>query len=1732
MTASVTRQRLANLKENFAKSQELDGAIVAYASESTKAAHPYFTQDQFCVGEDAFNEAADFMAEVLGSTTGESSASSKSVADLPYRPVSRLPKLQLPTFDGRLSQWEQFRDNFKSMVFNDSTLSDVDRMQYLITCLKGDASNAISRLAITEKNFRVAWEILVKRCEHKSRLVSVHLQTLFDLPKVTVDNFINLGRLRDTANIAIESLRNLGRPVEHWDDIFVFCVTTKLSESLRKEWRLTLGESRECPSYAKLDQFLGQQINALDDSKPGAVDVNKQVSRPSVNRLNSKSTTSHTVTPSNTTCPACRSNHLLYQCDQFRNQTPSERYKLVRATNRCINCFSASHAVKDCKSTRACKQCHKRHHTMLHFQTSDAPAPPSVSLLTATDNPVEQPIEAETPSHCLTSAIARPTTVILATAYVRVYSKSGNFVQARALLDQGSAISVISENLVQLLRLSKLRRSIRIQGIGNAHTYCRHAVSLTITPHSSSAPAFPTTALVLPSLTQYKPNRVNSPCHYTHLSGLNLADKDPMSSDPIELLIGADLYGSIIRDGIRKGAGNEPVAQNTALGWIISGPVATHASSTFTSIHISHGTVHETFESELSRFWEIEEIPRTSLPSPEDIQCENHFASTHFRTPEGRYVVRLPFKDKSPTSLGTSRSSALSHLLFSERRLKRNPTQAAEYTRFLQEYESLGHMEKVTQTDEQSSPPYYIPHHGVSRTDSATTRLRVVFNASCRTSTGISLNDLLLIGPKLQTDLTSVISLWRQSQFVFTADIEKMYRQILIDPRDRDYQRILWRTNSSNQVQEYRLSTVTYGTASAPFQAQRVLQQLVEDEGSSFPLAVPVLRHQTYVDDCIFGADNIQLARQTRDQLITLLQKGGFRLRKWASNRSTLLADLDPSDHGLACAKELRSDEYLKILGITWCPESDQFKFRLSIPSHSKSTKRGLLSLIAKLFDPLGWAVPVVITAKILIQQLWKLKCDWDDPLPVEFQTQWERYRSLLHHLESAHIPRWTGQTADTVDVQLHGFSDASSVAYAAVLSLRVVSSDGSITVSLLMAKSKVAPVKTISIPRLELTAAHLLARLLDCIQQAQHKRSLPCVCWTDSTITRAWLSKPPATWKTFVANRVSEIHSLVPTGQWLHVPSEDNPADCASRGVSAPELVSHPLWWNGPLWLRLVPEFWPSQPAIAETHILEEKRTPVPILASTTVEPWDLQTRYSSWTKLLRVTAYVIRFVEAIRHKPLTSSLTGNCPKSPSADHSLHPDEIQIAKYYWYKTIQRACFPDEWTKLVAKTPVPSSSPLSKLNPYLDSSELIRIKGRLQHSNLPEPRKHPIVLRSHQLLNLIISHHHLKTMHGGPSLTLASLREELWILRARTTVRSILYRCVPCTREAAKVPTELMGDLPSMRVNPQSRAFTHTGVDYAGPILVRLSSGRGHKTHKAYISIFICMTTKAVHLELVSDYSSQAFISAFHRFIARRGLPHSMYSDNGTTFQGADRELTRAHRDAIRKSNFLNEVAANRVAWHFLPPAAPHFGGLWEAAVRSTKHHLKRCIGAHTLTSEEMATLLCRIEACLNSRPLGAISDVLDDYGVLTPGHFLIGAPIISHPEPSVLDLRENRLSRWQLVQRLSEGFWKSWSRDYLHTLQQRPKWRVVQQLAKRGQIVLLRNPNAPPAHWALGRISECHPGKDGLTRVVTIKTQMSEFKRPLEKLCFLPIEINTESQAVMAGGTPTCPDDSPSGAS
>lgn len=409
------------------------------------------------------------------------------------------------------------------------------------------------------------------------------------------------------------------------------------------------------------------------------------------------------------------------------------------------------------------------------------------------------------------------------------------------------------------------------------------------------------------------------------------------------------------------------------------------------------------------------------------------------------------------------------------------------------------------------------------------------------------------------------------------------------------------------------------------------------------------------------------------------------------------------------------------------------------------------------------------------------------------------------------------------------------------------------------------------------------------------------------------------------------------------------------------------------------------------------------------------------------------------------------------------------------------------------------------------------VGGRLCKSPVPFAVRHPILLSSYRLVALIIQQAHLRSLHAGTQLTLNVLRRDFWIIRGRNLVKSIIHGCVVCTRERAAIPTQMMGNLPAMRVSSTSRSFTYCGLDYAGPVLVRHSAGRDIKSRKAYIVLFICLATKAIHLELVSDYSTQAFLNAYSRFCTHRGLPHAIYSDNETTFIGADHELTLAYRSAIQDPNFLNTTASD-VESHFIPPSAPHFGGLWEAGVKSVKHHLRRVLGSHTLTFEEFATLLCRIEACLNSRLIGPISDTLEECECLTSGHFLVGHALTVYPEPSLLHLDEPRLSRWQLVRHMTERFWKIWQNDYVNILQQRAKWRKVKTSVKQGQLVLLRNSNLPSCKWELARVIQCHPGDEGLTRVVTVKTGTSEFRRPISKICPLPVDCEATTSSAIYG--------------
>lgn len=603
------------------------------------------------------------------------------------------------------------------------------------------------------------------------------------------------------------------------------------------------------------------------------------------------------------------------------------------------------------------------------------------------------------------------------------------------------------------------------------------------------------TAHILPKLTDTIPSIKIEQSNWPHLEGLQLADKDFTSPNSIDIILGADVYGQIIESGLVKGDKNSPIAQKTKLGWIISGPAG--SSVNLNKIQGYHVSLNRELHDLISRFWEFEEISTTSTSSlsKEAQECEQHLITTHSRDADGRYVVQLPFK-QSTNSLGDSRSKAVRTLNNLSKRLIQEPAYSSSYSAFMKEYESLNHMRRVPDDEPEPSLPFYLPHHGVVRENSLTTKLRVVFNGSSRSSTGVSLNDLLHTGAKLQLDLFDVLIWFRQFRYVFSTDVEKMYRQIKVHPTDWNFQRILW-LDESHHIVTYQLTTLTYGLACAPLLALRVLNQLVADEGANFPLAVPVIQRGRYVDDLFGGSNSIQHACDIVKQLNQLCMAGGFPLQKWISNNSELLDSIPVERRVNSTCLQIEDTTAIQVLGLCWKPAADNFQFTLNLASSSVITKRSVLSTIARLFDPLGLISPVIIQAKIFIQELWTIKIDWDDPLPQHLSAKWIKFIDQLQTTSSLTFPRWLN-TQSNERIEIHGFCDASQQAVSAVIYIRTTNDQGETTSSLACSKTKVAPLKRMTVPRLELTGAVILTKLMSHVLRILELSNSPLYMWTD----------------------------------------------------------------------------------------------------------------------------------------------------------------------------------------------------------------------------------------------------------------------------------------------------------------------------------------------------------------------------------------------------------------------------------------------------------------------------------------------------------------------------------------------------------------------------------------------------------------------------------------------------------
>ena len=899
---------------------------------------------------------------------------------------------------------------------------------------------------------------------------------------------------------------------------------------------------------------------------------------------------------------------------------------------------------------------------------------------------------------------------------------------------------------------------------------------------------------------------------------------------------------------------------------------------------------------------------------------------------------------------------------------------------------------------------------------SSTTKLRVVFDGSAASSTGVSLNSALQVGPQLQPTLGTIIMKFRTYPVALSADISKMYRAIELSPKDRDLHRFLWRPTPDVPVQIYRMRRVTFGISASPYLAIRTLQKTAEDHGQAHPEVQSHITDSFYVDDFLGGSSTPSEATTLLHDMREVLLKGNFNLCKWRSSSPAVLKKLPDSLIDTAAHATTHS----KALGLEWDSANDLMAPSIFISPVYKPTKRGIISDVSKSYDILGWIAPTTLLMKLLFQQFWKKGQGWDDPVSQEDKQLHLQWRLDLPLLCQKKLPRrYSSQSTNIISKELHGFSDASLRAYGAVVYLRTVYADGPPEVALVTAKTKVAKLKPSTVPRLELEGAVLLTKLLSNCGSTLNISSEHWHAWTDSSIVLCWISSQPSNWKIFVSNRISFILEFTTPGTWRHVPTEDNPADCSSRGLMPQDLLHHRLWWSGPSWIAEEPIPVPPQP-IRGTSSNLEKRV-VHLCTPASEISLDILKRSSNYFYILATMAWVFKSIQRFKSK------------LASYDPHLQQKDILHAEQWLLRESQKRSFPREREALLKGHQIPHNSPLKALTPYLDTDQLLRVGGRLSHSSLAHFQQHPIICSSKDELTIkYVTHLHTALCHCGPSHLLCHAGIKLHIVGARRLTRRICSQCITCRKKTPTPQIPLMGQLPSSRVTP-AIAFSHTGLDFAGPFCIKMGYVRRPVMLKAYVCVFVCLTYKAIHLELVSDLTTAAFKACLARFVSRRNKPQHIYSDNGSNFLGAKKEIMEL-QTFLKRQTTDNDIrhyllSTHQITWHNTPPRTPHFGGLWEGAVKSMKKHLHRIAGSTPLTFEEMSTILCQIEACLNSRPLlPDTSHNQDGLQTLTSGHFLVyGQPFSLQADPRMSD-DLHLLKKWNLCKAIVSQFWRRWT--------------------------------------------------------------------------------------------------------
>ncbi|CAI6376006.1 unnamed protein product [Macrosiphum euphorbiae] len=1245
----------------------------------------------------------------------------------------QLPRIELPSFDGNILHWRAFRDTFVSLVHDNDQVPPIQKFHHLLSAVSGSAAATVKSVPLIEANYPIVWQNLNDRFDNKRVLLGAHMDTLFRVSPIKTESLVELNNFLTTFQENIAAINAL--EVDDFPGFFLFYLAARILDPVTRQAFEFEYHAAEVPTFDMLADFVRIRCQMLQNSS--------SASRPNdgyKNNFKSKVSLTTSSTSPTVLCGICKGKHAAYQCPKFIQQNAKQRFRLVKSNRLCTNCLSTSHKTSDCESTYTCRHCALKHHSLLHLDTAQArknscPTNKSTKVNQSTPTPTDTSVPTVsnmTDGVPFVGTSSSKTNVVLGTAVIRIRNNCGQLSPVRVLIDTGSQISVITTACVSRLGIKRRHCNTAVTGLSQTSvSTTKGSTNCTLLPRHSTSPEIYCEPVILSRITGPMPNVLLPSNIRTTYSHLTLADPHFDVPGHIDFLLGADIYPYILGQSCQVlHTSNCPSAFETRLGWIIVGQSSADSRTPPVSLLL---TPEPSIDHLIQQFWAVEEPVPTNSTFTTDQQCEDHFIRTTTRDSTGRYSLALPFS-MDPSCLGDSRDMAISRFYNLERKLLKDPQVYEHYRLFMLEYENLGHMKM-------SSKPgkYYVPHHAVVKRDGPKMKLRVVFDASAKSSSGKSLNDLLHVGPKLQTDITELLHRSRFNQYIFTADICKMYRQIRIHTEDCQYQHIFWRATPQEPLRDYELTTITYGLTSSPFQAIRVLHELEQNDGHLYPTTGNVLSTQTYVDDILTGRNSVKDLLELQDEITEMLGRGGFELKKWSSNCKELLSKVPNEDQANSLSFDPKDDAGVRILGLHWNPAADTFTYHTSSIISNIHTKRSVLSTIAKLYDPLGALAPIIFWAKCFMQLLWQAGLQWDEPLPSHLIDLWKQYESELHMVSGIKICRHI-PTEKLTSVQLIGFSDASEKGYAAVVYLRTIHQDGRVLIHFITAKSKVSPSKTsntkttLTIPRLELCGALLLAQVLHRLTNTFKGNIVisETLAWTDSSIVLSWLTSPQSSFKIFVTNRLAKIAEILPTCQWRHVVSESNPADCVSRGLFPSQVHDQHLYWQGPPFLKLPDSEWPitSFKPIQPSHLPDYSDPTNACLMVVPEKEVEWFTRFSSLKRMQRVTAIMYRFIRHTR----TNRVPYVAPKyiyDPISDEEISNVMLPIIRMtqsvHFVSLLRILQVPT--TKIVPRS-------IAQLAPFIDKNNIIRVGGRLRNALVSPETKNPILLPKSTILPL------------------------------------------------------------------------------------------------------------------------------------------------------------------------------------------------------------------------------------------------------------------------------------------------------------------------------------------------------------------------------------------------------------